>query len=57
MVSPDACPADPAPTARSPIDGSVLLAGSISGIKAGEQLLLLAKGWDGSDQDYAPCAG
>ncbi len=32
---------------------SVLLAGRISGVKAGEQLLLLARNWAGADDDWA----
>jgi hypothetical protein len=50
---PDSVPADPASDGRLLIDSSVLLAGSISGIKPGELFLLLAKGWDGSDGRYA----
>jgi hypothetical protein len=32
---------------------SVLLAGRVSGVKAGEQLLLLARDWAGADDDWA----
>ena len=33
-------------------DGSILLEGTISSIKTGDLLLLVRKGWDGSDLDY-----
>jgi uncharacterized phage protein gp47/JayE len=40
---------------RGPASGprSVLLAGRVSGVKAGEQLLLLARDWAGADDDWA----
>jgi hypothetical protein len=33
--------------------GTVLIAGIVSGLKAGDEVLLLQKGWDGTNRDYA----
>jgi hypothetical protein len=35
------------------VDGSVLLAGTVSSVKAGEEVLLLRKDWAGTTEDYA----
>jgi hypothetical protein len=59
---PDAMPAVP-PSVSAPLvtpgtgggsaTGTVLIAGTTSGLKPGDQVLLLEKGWDGTDGGYA----
>jgi hypothetical protein len=56
IAQPDVIPVDPAPLPGIKIgSGTVtaLLKGVISGVKIGDQLLLLEKGWAGSGTDYA----
>ncbi len=46
--------ADPVPLqATLGADGTVLLAGSVSSIKSGDELLVVEQGWNGSDSNYA----
>jgi hypothetical protein len=50
---PDSVSADPAPNpALLAADGSVLLQGTVTTVKAGDELLLLHKGWVGLDSNY-----
>lgn len=55
VVFPDAVDADPAPnTALLGADhSSVLLKGAVTTVKAGDRLLILKQGWNGSDSNYA----
>ena len=46
--------ADPVPSqARLGADGTVLLKGTVGSIKAGDELLVVERGWNGSDSNYA----
>ncbi len=55
VESPDAISADPVPSPLLLGSGgtSVLLRGVITSIKPGDNLLLLEKGWSGTDRNYA----
>ncbi len=54
VQAPDAVDADPPPDVSLPNgDGSILVKGSVSSIKAGDSLLILKRGWTGTDFGYA----
>jgi hypothetical protein len=55
-AQPDAIPVDPPAVSGITMSGgtiTALLKGVISGLKAGDQLLVLEKGWAGADSNYA----
>src|SRR5262249_74092 len=58
LLPPDAISADPAPDpllirADSSGRDSILLKGSVSTIKSGDEVLVIAKGWNASNDNYA----
>jgi hypothetical protein len=62
IAPPDAMPAVPPPlsvplvtpgTAGGSATGTVLIAGTAGSLKAGDEVLLLEKGWNGTDGNYA----
>jgi hypothetical protein len=52
LAAPDVVAVDPPPAAGEITSGSLLVKGTISSVKVGDQLLVLARSWNGSD-DYA----
>src|SRR5713226_4188305 len=53
LTAPDAVSVDPPPAASEITSGKLLVKGSISSVKVGDQLLIMERGFNGSTNDYA----
>src|SRR5579859_7687822 len=53
LTLPDALPALPADVAWKPLNNGILLAGPVSGVKPGDELLLLPVGYAGQNNNFA----
>jgi hypothetical protein len=53
VQQPDAISAEPESSGWIVSGNSVLLQGTVSGINIGDELLVLERGWDGTDKNYA----
>jgi hypothetical protein len=53
LAAPDVVSVDPPPDASEIIDGKLLVKGSISSVKVGDQLLVMARDWSGEADGYA----
>ena len=53
VTAPDAVSVDPPAAASEILNGSLLVKGSISSVKVGDQLLVMKRGWTGQADGYA----
>lgn len=53
IAPPDAVAVDPPPDASGIAAGNLLVKGAIASVKVDDELLVMKRGWNGADQDYA----